>query len=173
VHGGPLGSVRLIGFLQAKVTMILRVFVVLGLTLSFPVIAGAQEQPRYVGKQACVACHASEQKTVAGTPHETGKSCEGCHGAGEAHVRTTGDNKNIFSFRRATAAEIRERCGQCHANPTMARHAVGDVSCTACHSSHHYIKKRYLLRPADDMLQHPAAIPDPAFTGRNLSGSPS
>jgi len=119
--------------------------------------AFAQEQPRYAGKDACFQCHASQQKTVAGTPHDSGRGCEGCHGPAEAHVRST-DKKSVFSFRRASAAEVRERCGQCHANPTMAQHAVGDVSCLACHSSHHYLKKKYLLRPADDMLQHPASI---------------
>ena len=118
--------------------------------------AFSQEQPRYAGIEACSSCHVAQQKTVAGTPHENRKGCEGCHGPGEAHIRSTHDRGRIFNFRRASAAEVRERCGQCHSNPTMTRHAVGDVSCTACHSSHHYVTKKNLLRPADDTLQHPA-----------------
>jgi len=116
----------------------------------------AQNQPKFVGKEACWSCHVPEQKTVASTPHEAGKSCEACHGAGDAHVQSPQDPKTIFSYRRASAAEVREKCGQCHSNPVMTRHATGDVTCLACHSSHHYLKRKYLLKGSDDPLQHPA-----------------
>ena len=116
----------------------------------------AQDQPKFVGKEACWSCHAPEQKTVAGTPHAAGKSCEACHGAGEEHVHSPQDPKNIFSFHRASASEVREKCGQCHSNPTMARHATGDVSCLACHSSHHYVHRKYLLKPSDSVLDRTA-----------------
>jgi len=116
----------------------------------------AQQPQRHVGKEACWSCHAAEQKAVAGTPHENGKSCEACHGPGDAHLKSPQDPRSIFSYRGASADEVRARCGECHKNPVMARHAEGDVSCLACHSSHHYLKKKYLLKANDDPLAHPA-----------------
>jgi len=116
----------------------------------------AQEQRRDVSKESCWSCHAREQKTVAGTPHETGKSCEGCHGPGDLHLQNPQKVGGIFSFRRASAEEVRARCSQCHSNPIMRHHAEGDVGCLACHSSHHYLKKKYLLKANDDPLAHPA-----------------
>ncbi|MGZ4814826.1 MAG: hypothetical protein ACXVZV_05435 [Terriglobales bacterium] len=118
--------------------------------------AAAQQTPQYVGKESCGNCHAAQQKTVAGTPHETGKSCEGCHGPGEDHIRANDKRKTIFSFKQAPAYLVRQQCGQCHSNPVMARHAEGDVSCVACHSAHHYLVKKHLLRPQQDTLEHPA-----------------
>jgi len=128
------------------------------LTLSLSALITAQEVSIPVGTNACRTCHVYEQRSVAGTPHESGKSCESCHGPGSQHVKSGGDAKTIFSYRRAGAPEVREKCGQCHANPVMSRHAEGDVSCLACHSSHHYLKKKYLLRPADNWLERRAAL---------------
>ncbi len=109
----------------------------------------APQFPTNVGAGACSRCHAYERRTTTHTPHDDIKSCEGCHGAGEKHLKTGGDASTMFSYRRATAEEVRVRCGQCHQNPTMQKHAEGDVACTACHSSHHYVKKKYLLKPVD------------------------
>jgi len=105
--------------------------------------------PKDVGNDACTRCHSYERRTIAGTPHDDAKSCEGCHGAGEKHLQSNGDRSTIFSYRRGTAEEVRARCGQCHQNPLMEKHAQGDVACTACHSSHHYGQKKYLLKPSD------------------------
>jgi len=138
--------------MKSRLTLIL-VFV-----LSTFLLCSAQEPPRYVGKQACWNCHSSQQKAVTGTPHENGKSCEGCHGPGEEHVRS-GDKRNtIFSYKQAPAHLVRQQCGQCHNSPVMLRHAEGDVSCIACHSSHHYLNKKYLLRPQQDPLEHRAQL---------------
>lgn len=118
--------------------------------------AFAQQPQRNVGKETCWSCHASQQRTVAGTPHELGKSCEACHGPGEAHLKSPQDPRSIFSYRGASADAVRAKCAQCHKNPVMAHHAEGDVSCLACHSSHHYLRKKYLLKAGDDPLAHPA-----------------
>jgi hypothetical protein len=124
-----------------------------GLLLAlFTVSLFAQNQPQLpksVGKDTCTKCHQSQRRTITGTPHDDVKACEGCHGGGEQHLKSGGDAATIFSYRRATAAEVRARCGQCHHNPTMEKHAQGDVACTSCHSSHHYIQKKYLLKPGD------------------------
>jgi hypothetical protein len=115
-----------------------------------------QEQRRDAGKETCWSCHGREQKTVQGTPHQMGKSCEACHGPGELHLKNPRDTSGIFSFRNAPADEVRAKCAQCHTDPIMKHHAEGDVSCLACHSSHHYLKKKYLLKANDDPLAHPA-----------------
>ena len=109
--------------------------------------------PKDVGKDACARCHLYERKMIGGTPHDDTKACEGCHGAGEKHLKSGGDTSTIFSYRRAAAEEVRARCGQCHQNPAMAKHAQGDVACTSCHSAHHYIRKKYLLKPEDTELK--------------------
>ena len=121
-------------------------------------LVSAQQLPKNVGKEACWNCHTAEQKSVAGTPHEAGKSCEGCHGAAEEHIKSSDKRNTMFSFRKTSAFQVREKCGQCHSNLTMARHAQGDVSCLACHSSHHYLKKKYLLGPQQDTLEHSADL---------------
>lgn len=105
--------------------------------------------PQGVGKEACTRCHQYERRTTAGTLHDNANSCQGCHGNGEQHLRSGGGSSTIFSYRRATAEEVRARCGHCHQNPAMKKHAQGDVACTSCHSSHHYGQKQYLLKPVD------------------------
>jgi len=112
--------------------------------------------PRNVGKTTCFKCHTYEQRTVQGTPHDDEKSCEGCHGPGEQHLKSGGSSGSIFSFLKANPDEIRARCGECHRDAIMARHAEGDVSCTSCHSSHHYVRKKYLLKADDNLLHNPA-----------------
>jgi hypothetical protein len=127
----------------------LRPYIVLFHFLIAILIAAYAQMPKTLGKDACVRCHQYERKTMTGTPHDKKKSCEGCHGPGEQHLRSGTSAATMFSFRRATAEEVRARCGLCHRNPIMAKHAEGDVSCTSCHSVHHYIEKKYLLKPED------------------------
>ncbi|HWR16544.1 MAG TPA: hypothetical protein VN577_17095 [Terriglobales bacterium] len=115
----------------------------------------AADPQKTTGKHACFKCHLPEQRTMQGTPHEE-KGCEGCHGPGEQHLRGGGDPAKIFSFVKASPAEVRERCGQCHRDPVMERHAEGDVACISCHSSHHYVRKKYLLKADDNLMQNPA-----------------
>ena len=129
--------------------MKVRPCIILSFFISAALILSPAQQQKTVGKDACARCHAYERRIIAGTPHEDGKACEGCHGAGEKHLKSGGDASTVFSYRRATAEEVRARCEQCHQNAVMARHAEGDVACTACHSSHHYVQKKYLLKPED------------------------
>ena len=132
-----------------------RSLIFLLITLLFLFSATATTPPKYVGKASCYKCHSYEQRTAAGTPHDGDKGCEGCHGPGEQHLKS-GNGGSIFSFMKATPDEIRARCGECHREPIMSRHATGDVSCTSCHSSHHYVRKKYLLKADDDLLHNPA-----------------
>jgi hypothetical protein len=126
-----------------------------GLWLLGCLAASAFDQAGFVGKTSCSRCHAQQERTLADTPHDGEKACESCHGPGKSHVKAPNDPSTIFRYKSATPGDIRLRCGACHSNPLMQRHAVGDVSCTSCHSSHHYVKKKYLLK-SDDALVHDA-----------------
>ncbi len=118
--------------------------------------SAAEFSEKSVGRDVCAQCHSYERRTVGGTPHDDGKNCEGCHGPGEQHVKSGGGKDKVFSFSRATATEVRARCTECHRNAVMTEHAVGDVACTTCHSSHHYARKKYLLKADDTWLHDPA-----------------
>lgn len=90
----------------------------------------------YAGSQACEECHADEYEKVRAGVHKT-LSCEGCHGAGQAHV----DNPDIHSMTILTYSH----CVRCHeANPSRPKwhkqinskeHYAGD-KCTECHVPH-------------------------------------
>lgn len=115
------------------------------------VIGFASSPNKVVGRQACIRCHQPEQRMLPGTTHDNDKACESCHGPGEQHLKSGGNPESMFSFKRAGAEEVRGRCGQCHNNPVMAKHAAGDVSCANCHSIHHYVRRKYLLKPEDGL----------------------
>jgi Zn finger protein HypA/HybF involved in hydrogenase expression len=132
-------------------------FLVACLSLLITPMISADGQLNTVGKRACSKCHVQQQRTLQGTPHDSQKFCEACHSPGEKHLKAPSDPSTIFSFKRATAEEIRVRCRECHSNQLMERHAAGDVSCISCHSSHHYVRKKYLLK-SDDVLVHEAAF---------------
>ena len=104
-----------------------------------------------LGRQVCVRCHVPEQRTLPSTPHDNDKACESCHGAGEQHLKSGGNPETMFSFARASAAQVVARCEQCHKNAVMEKHASGDVSCVSCHSVHHYARRKYLLKGDDSM----------------------
>src|SRR5260370_31067857 len=76
---------------------------------------------------ACLACHASGLRTVAGSVNgydnpafaEAGVSCERCHGAGENHVvrMKSADHRQasgIVNPAKLPPAERDSGCAQCH-----------------------------------------------------------
>jgi hypothetical protein len=109
----------------------------------------SEGSPREAGKQLCASCHSRQQQAVIDTPHQQEPGCEGCHGTGKKHVQDPRTPGNIFSYKTASAEDVRQHCAACHRSPVMEHHAVGDVSCITCHSSHHYLRKKYLLKPDD------------------------
>jgi hypothetical protein len=130
-----------------------RPFLILLVSILFIYPYAVTQLPKSTDSSACQRCHAMEFRTFIGTPHQEGKGCEGCHGPAEKHLRSTGDESLMFSYRRATAEEVRARCGQCHKDPIMSKHAEGDVACTSCHSAHHYVRKKYLLKTVDPEMK--------------------
>ena len=85
-----------------------------------------------------------------------GVTCEGCHGAGKAHVDGGGDITKIFNPAKATAKEVDEKCLGCHqgkhANFERSAHGEGNVSCIGCHSVHASTTPEHLLKAAEPQL---------------------
>jgi len=108
-----------------------------------------------VGDKACLTCHANQtaqfNQTLMGkifrnprNAQERG-SCEGCHGAGSAHVAAGGGRGvgGIISFRAddqtRTAEENNSICLSCHekGNRNLWRgstHETRGLACTQCHT---------------------------------------
>ena len=112
----------------------------------------------FVGQETCATCHEESAKGFASNPHtriaemhgKTGVTCEGCHGAGKAHVDGGGDVAKIFNPAKASAKEIDARCLSCHqgqhANFERTAHGENNVSCLDCHSVHHSKTPERLLK---------------------------
>jgi DmsE family decaheme c-type cytochrome len=102
----------------------------------------------FVGAEVCATCHEEVAKGFASNPHsklaeahgKSGITCEGCHGAGKAHVEGGGDKTKIFNPAEATAKEVDQKCLGCHqgkhANFERSAHGENNVSCIGCHSVH-------------------------------------
>jgi DmsE family decaheme c-type cytochrome len=129
--------------------------------------AGAQAKVAapedFVGAETCATCHEEVAKGFASNPHnklaeahgKTGVTCEGCHGAGKAHVEGGGDTTKIFNPAKASAKEVDEKCLGCHegTHPNFQRspHAKANVSCIGCHDIHQS-KVEPLLKAAQPAL---------------------
>jgi DmsE family decaheme c-type cytochrome len=102
----------------------------------------------FVGSETCATCHEEISKKFSSNPHsklalehgKNGVTCEGCHGAGKAHVDGGGDTSKIFNPAKASAQEVDKTCLNCHAgkhaNFERSAHAKANVSCVSCHSVH-------------------------------------
>jgi len=95
-------------------------------------------------------------------------TCEGCHGAGKAHVEGGGDTTKIFNPAKATPKEVDETCLKCHAgthpNFLRSQHAKANVSCLGCHDIHQS-KEESLLKAAQPTLCYQChADAKPAFS---------
>src|ERR1700674_199005 len=108
---------------------------------------------KYVGSEECKICHDDIYKNFEMSPHwktllddrggASKQGCEACHGPGQDHIKGGGDTTKIFSFKRASAKAVNERCLECHAsgkdhaNFARSAHNENNLSCLSCHSSHH------------------------------------
>jgi DmsE family decaheme c-type cytochrome len=114
----------------------------------------------YVGQDTCMGCHADYHADQ--MPYHkaieknkrwnwSGRTCEACHGPGKAHAEAA-DPKLIFSFKRAKAQQVDEKCLGCHSqglkgsNHAFDAHFRNSVSCVNCHSVH--ASKEAKLLPA-------------------------
>jgi len=120
--------------------------------------SGAAAPGDFVGQETCATCHEEAVKGFASNPHtklaemhgKTGVTCEGCHGAGKAHVDGGGNVTKIFNPAKASAKENDKRCLSCHqgqhANFERTAHGENNVSCISCHSVHHSQTPEKLLK---------------------------
>jgi DmsE family decaheme c-type cytochrome len=118
----------------------------------------------FVGSDTCGTCHAEVAKGFASNPHtkiaemhgKSGITCEGCHGAGRAHVEGGGDKAKIFNPAKASPKDVDAKCLGCHAgtHPNFDRspHAKAGVSCISCHSVHASEDKAQLLKASQPKL---------------------
>src|SRR4029077_5000939 len=93
----------------------------------------------FAGKKACEECHSDEVQKLAKYEHKS-LSCEGCHGALEAHADHPDDVR--LKPDKSTATP----CLRCHeANPSRPKwhkqislktHYSGSSKCTECHVPH-------------------------------------
>jgi hypothetical protein len=99
-------------------------------------LAEAASHPRsYAGKKACEECHSDEYQMLQTFGHKT-LSCEGCHGAGQAHVDDPDVKLAVLTY---------SHCVRCHAfnpsRPTWHKqidpkdHYTGET-CISCHVPH-------------------------------------
>jgi hypothetical protein len=88
----------------------------------------------FAGKKACEECHSDEVKKLAGAGHKT-LSCEGCHGAGQAHVENPEVKMGAIGY---------SPCARCHeANPSRPKwhkqinpKSHYGANCAECHVPH-------------------------------------
>ncbi len=115
-----------------------------------PTAATPAQASGYVGDDTCTTCHEAEGKNLGATLHGkaqnmrtpagTGRSCESCHGPGQAHV-DSGDKTKIKRFSAMASRDVNETCLSCHAKGNRAEwqgsmHDARNLSCTTCHSVH-------------------------------------
>ena len=111
-------------------------------------------------EKKCLGCHGEPR--ALGTHHESGVTCESCHGPGQAHLAALGNKsseKGILNPKRLPVAQQMEPCGQCHAgfskvqdplphdllisdqvtalsNSECWRQTAGQITCVNCHNPH-------------------------------------
>lgn len=122
--------------------------------LLFSLRLPAQTEPaQYVGSDSCSGCHEEVAGGISSSAHgrlfqESAPSrhgCEACHGPGSSHVNSGGDRTLLFSFKGASALDIRRRCGACHETLAKQVHLHRTTTCLSCHAAHHYQQKQFLL----------------------------
>lgn len=113
-----------------------------------------QPQSGFVGSEICQACHTDLFEQLGTTPHATllrdepepsaYHGCEACHGPGETHVASGGqDVSGLVTFDTAEAANMRaEVCLTCHQQAAeqfqfrRSEHKLTGIACNDCHALH-------------------------------------
>jgi DmsE family decaheme c-type cytochrome len=114
----------------------------------------------YVGSNVCKTCHPDIWARFYKNPHfksiASGKEpaertgCEGCHGPGQAHVKSP-SKATIVAFSQLSNEKILDNCLTCHsqtisrANIRRSSHTLNGLACTSCHSIHKSPVPKFLL----------------------------
>lgn len=104
------------------------------------------------GAEVCGDCHEDRVVSVNMGPHAVferegwelpegvGVSCAACHGDPTTHLDEGGGEGTMFSFEKASPADVNETCLGCHSDDharfAMGPHAEAGMSCVSCHSVH-------------------------------------
>lgn len=95
-----------------------------------------------VGTGQCLSCHDDAAQGYRRAVHaQNNVTCEGCHGPGSLHVKSS-DYGQIIKFKEASPQAATGVCLRCHANSShllnwsSGTHAAYDVRCTSCHRAH-------------------------------------
>jgi DmsE family decaheme c-type cytochrome len=112
----------------------------------------AQQAGQSAGDAMCLTCHEDQGTQIRGTMHgraqhprtpaaTNGRTCETCHGPGQAHVEAGGDPELMRSPAEMPAREASATCTSCHnRGPHLqwsgSMHDQRNVSCVTCHSVH-------------------------------------
>jgi len=109
----------------------------------------AEDSNKFVGSEACAACHPDVSKKWALTSHRrtlTNKDavkngCESCHGPGEQHIAGGGDKTKISNPKNQKPKQIADMCMKCHKQEHVtlwasSTHARAKVTCLNCHDPH-------------------------------------
>ncbi len=103
----------------------------------------------WVGRETCATCHEDTVKAFLARSHGRAmqaaadrtlvdRSCETCHGPGEAHANDP-TTKNIKTLKGVSTAEASSACGTCHAAQKAGLafrthgHEKAGVACLDCH----------------------------------------
>jgi DmsE family decaheme c-type cytochrome len=154
------------GFLARTLIAVVAIAWALGIGLA-AVPAPAPQAAGYVGDETCTTCHEPEGKSLSLTLHgkahntrtpaaQTGRSCETCHGPGQAHVDASGDKTKIKRFTAMSSKDVNATCLTCHASGSHAQwngsaHNARDLSCITCHSVHSAKSDHAQLKTASAM----------------------
>lgn len=109
----------------------------------------AEEPSKYVGTDTCLKCHKNVATNWAMSVHRrtlfntdpSKKGCEGCHGAGSAHVDGAGDPDKIVRLNKLTPSAAATVCMSCHTQDHVtlwrtSTHARAKLTCMNCHDTH-------------------------------------
>jgi hypothetical protein len=89
----------------------------------------------HAGRKECASCHVDEEKMLAKGAHRT-LSCEGCHGAGQAHAQNPDIKPQILGYSHcARCHEYNISRPKWHKQVVTKEHYAGS-KCTECHVPH-------------------------------------
>ena len=116
----------------------------------------ALQEEGFVGTETCVECHDDQLEKVKVNIHgrlgehewDVENSCENCHGPGETHAFSDGEDPVPYPFNEETSAkDVRATCATCHVGgKTMgwhsSEHSSSGVTCLDCHDPKAPYKRR-------------------------------
>lgn len=113
------------------------------LTVSLLCFGFAHANNDFPGADKCINCHTEYDQKVKTTKHKVlievkKKGCESCHGLGDEHLQTPGEN--IIKFQQLKPEEASRICLSCHKKDSdlweISIHSKNGISCVSCHSVH-------------------------------------